>query len=132
MTPRKPPGMRCVFISFLTLALSVARAQVPSFAQSVYPIFEKAGCAQCHNGNGVASATRLHFPEAGASASQLEAFGKSLVILVDRAQPEDSLLLKKPTKRVSHGGGERIKIGSPEEATLRSWIAVLTNLSAKE
>ena len=124
--------MRCVFISFLTLAVSVARAQTPSFAKSIYPIFEKAGCAQCHNGNGVASATRLHFPEAGTSAQQLDAFGKSLVILVDRDQPDNSLLLKKPTKRVAHGGGERIKIGSPEEAALRSWITVLTNLSVKD
>jgi hypothetical protein len=116
----------------LTAALPAARAQAPSFAQSVYPVFEKAGCAACHNSNGVASATRLHFPEPGTAPEGLDAFGKSLVILVDRDQPGNSLLLRKPTKRVAHGGGERIKAGSPEEATLISWIDVLAHLSAKE
>src|SRR5579883_1886908 len=87
----------------------VAQADDVSFARSVYPVFEKAGCPACHNPNGVASATRLHFPEEGASADRVEAFGKSLVILVDRQQPENSLLFKKPTQRVAHGGGQRIK-----------------------
>src|SRR6202167_4452993 len=127
------PGMRAVrlmmrgvfvvlLVSLLTVALPLARAQEPSFARSVYPILEQAGCANCHNSNGVASATRLHFPEPGATAERLDALGKSLVILVDRDHPENSLLLRKPTKRVAHGGGERIKAGSPEEATLLSWI----------
>ncbi len=124
--------MRIVFILLSAVALQLARAQEPSFAGSVYPILEKAGCAGCHNSNGVASATRLHFPEAGATPARLDAFGKSLVILVDRDHPENSLLLKKPTKRVAHGGGERIKVGSPEEATLISWIGVLAHLSGSE
>ena len=128
--------MRGVFVLLLALllttALPLARAQEPSFARSVYPILEQAGCANCHNSNGVASATRLHFPEPGATADRLDAFGKSLVILVDRDHPENSLLLRKPTKRVAHGGGERIKAGSPEEATLLSWIGVLAHLSGNE
>jgi hypothetical protein len=80
----------------------------------------------------VASATRLHFPEEGATADRLEAFGKSLVILVDRDHPENSLLFKKPTQRVAHGGGKRIEAGSPEEATLLSWVKVLAHLSGDE
>ena len=120
-------------ITLLFVLIPVAaQAQTVSFADSVYPILEKAGCPACHNPNGVASATRLHFPEAGASPDQMEAFGKSLVILVDRNQPSNSLLLKKPTQRIAHGGGERIKIGSPEEAALLSWINVLANLSGDD
>lgn len=116
----------------LLTCCALAQAQEVSFARSVYPIFEKAGCPACHNPNGVASATRLHFPEEGATADRLDAFGKSLVILVDRQQPENSLLFKKPTQRVSHGGGLRIKPGTPEEATLLSWVKVLANLSGDE
>jgi hypothetical protein len=112
--------------------LQVAGAQDTSFARSVYPVFEKAGCAGCHNSNGVASGTRLHFPEEGAAAERVEAFGKSLVVLINRDHPEQSLLLQKPTKRVAHGGGERIKIGSPEEASLIAWIGVLSHLSNEE
>ncbi len=95
-------------------------------------VMEKAACRSCHNPDGVASATRLQFPDAGAAPDKVEAFGRSLVILIDRDHPADSLLLKKPTNRIAHGGGERIKPGSPDEATLTNWIAKLTQLSGVE
>jgi len=95
-------------------------------------MLQNAGCAGCHNLNGVASATRLHFPDADASSDRVEAFGKSLAALVDRQHPETSLLLQKPTRRVAHAGGVRIKPGSPEEAMLVSWIQVLSRLPEKD
>jgi len=104
-------------------------AQSVDFRTTLYPILEKANCRACHNAEGVASATRLHFPEADADAQKVEDFGNSLVILVDRAQPDASLLLKKPTARIPHTGGERIKPGSPEDAVLKAWVAQLTQLS---
>lgn len=107
-------------------------AQNPDFRTTLYPVLEKANCRACHNTEGVASATRLHFPEADAPASKIEAFGDSLVILIDRDHPEASLLLKKPTARIPHTGGERIKPGTPEEAVLKAWIARLTQLSGAE
>jgi hypothetical protein len=110
--------------------LVVGHAQ--DFKGSLYPVLKEAGCPACHNANGVASATRLHFPDADASPEQIEAFGKSLVRLVDRAQPENSLLLKKPTMRVPHTGGLRIKPGTAEEAALKTWIQVLASLSGDE
>jgi hypothetical protein len=81
---------------------------------------------------GVASATRLHFPDEDAPAAKVEAFGKSLAELVNRQNPADSLLLKKPTLRIAHTGGERIKKGSPEEAALLAWIGYLAKLSDAE
>ena len=111
---------------------SVAFAQKISFTDRVYPVFQSAGCGACHNANGVASATRLHFPDAEASTARVEAFGKSLVKLVDRNHPEESLLLKKPTMRIPHTGGERIKPGSPEEDVLKAWIQQLALLSGDE
>ena len=38
----------------------------------------------------------------------------------------------KPTNRIAHAGGERIKPGSPEEAALRAWIDRLTQLTGDE
>ena len=95
-------------------------------------MLQSAGCPACHNLNGVASATRLHFPDADATPDRVAAFGKSLVALVDREHPEDSLLFSKPTRRVAHGGGVRIKPGSPEEAILTSWIQVLSRMPEKD
>jgi hypothetical protein len=52
--------------------------------------------------------------------------------LVDREHPEQSLLLKKPTRRIPHTGGERIKPGSPEESVLIAWIRFLAAMPAAE
>src|SRR5438477_8495540 len=99
--------LRFVFL-FGSGALA-ASAQPFEFAEKLYPVFEKAGCRMCHNPEGVASATRLRFPEEGGSPERLEAFGRSLVELVDRQNPDDSILFRKPTARIKHSGGERIK-----------------------
>jgi hypothetical protein len=40
--------------------------------------------------------------------------------------------MDKPTNRIKHSGGERIKKGSAEEALLRKWIVYLTGLSEPE
>src|SRR5947209_1052366 len=118
---------------FLVLLLGEAvSAQTTSFSDRLYPILKSAGCPNCHNSNGVASTTRLHFPDDSASTARAEASGRSLVRLVDRDHPEESLLLKKPTHRIPHAGGERIKPGSPEEAALIDWIRFLARMPANE
>jgi len=123
--------LRQLFL-FTLASGGVLWAQAGGFREGLYPVLEKANCRACHNTEGVASATRLHFPDADASAADIEAFGKSLVILVDRAHPESSLLLQKPTARIAHTGGERIKRGSPEEAVLQAWVNRLSQLSGGE
>src|SRR3954469_3405858 len=97
-------------------------AETTSFSKTVYPAFEEAACRNCHTSDGVASATRLHFPDVGATVERTESFGKSLVKLVNAQTPAASLLLQKPTNRVAHAGGLKIVPGSPEEAALRAWI----------
>lgn len=109
-----------------------ALGQTVSFTEQLYPVLEKVGCRNCHNPEGVASPTRLRFPEADVSKTRLEAFGRSLVELVDRQNPDNSLLLRKPTNRLQHTGGERMPKGSPEEAALKSWIGYLARLSGPE
>jgi len=125
------------FKAFLALALfsiwsQVSVSQEISFARTLYPVFEKAACRSCHNPDGVASVTRLQFPEAEADADQIEAFGRSLVALVDRNRPEESLLLRKPTNRIPHAGGERIKPGGEEERILAAWVERLAGMSDSE
>src|SRR5262245_50729958 len=101
-----------------------------SFTRTVYPIFEAAQCRGCHSEDGVASATRLHFPDPNASPDDIEAFGLTLASVVDRTDPARSLLLNKPTNRVRHTGGVRIQPGSFEEEALRSWVTYLAGVSA--
>src|ERR1700730_17579423 len=124
--------VRALFILSFTYCELASAAQNRPFYQTLYPVLQKAGCPLCHNPDGVASATRLHFPEADATPQRIESFGKSLVALTNRNNPEASLLLKKPTNRTPHTGGERIKPGSPEEAALLAWIRTLSTLSDDE
>lgn len=101
------------------------------FATDVFPVLQKAGCAGCHNADGVASGTRLKFPESPASPEAVNAFGRSLGSLVNRTAPEKSLLVQKPTKAVPHAGGKRIEPGSTEEAKLREWVQYLAGQSGE-
>src|SRR5213593_3221216 len=117
---------------FAAGTLAFAGQQPFSFADQLYPVLQKAGCRTCHNPEGVASSTRLRFPEEGASEDRVDSFGKSLVELVDRQNPVHSVLITKPTNRMKHSGGERIKKGSSEETLLRKWITYLTSLSEPE
>ena len=79
-------GRSAVWAVGLAVLPSLAHAQA-SFSEKVYPVLEKAGCRNCHNVEGVASATRLHFPEEAAGKDRIEAFGRSLVEFVDRSDP---------------------------------------------
>ncbi len=124
--------MRGVAVTVFLAVCQAVAAQSTPFSDRLYPILKTAGCPNCHNSNGVASATRLHFPDASVSTDRAEAFGRSLVRLVDREHPDESLLLKKPTRRIPHAGGERIKPGSPEEAALKDWIHFLSAMPADE
>ncbi len=111
---------------------AIALAQPTPFATGAYAVLEKAGCRNCHHSEGVASPTRLRFPEPDTSASRLEAFGRSLVELVDRTNPDRSVLLLKPTGRMAHTGGEKIAPGSAAEAALRDWVRRLAALPPAE
>src|SRR5262245_58650830 len=124
------PSLQLVVL--LAAGGSLLPGQPLSFGDKIYPILEKAGCRNCHNVEGVASATRLHFPAEDASRERIDAFGKSLVELIDQRDPAKSLLLLKPTLRTPHTGGERIRKGSAEEAALQSWIGYLAKLSGPE
>jgi hypothetical protein len=126
-------GLSLAFM-LLVLVASAPRAQdnAPDpvmFQSQVFPVFEAAKCGGCHSSSGVASATRLHFPEKDATPAQIQAFGLSLSNLVDRGNPAQSLLLTKPTNIVRHTGGVRIKPGSPEEQVVTRWVASLASAS---
>jgi Protein of unknown function (DUF1592)/Protein of unknown function (DUF1588)/Protein of unknown function (DUF1587)/Protein of unknown function (DUF1595)/Protein of unknown function (DUF1585) len=99
------------------------------FSTKLFPIMEAAHCRNCHANDGVASATRLHFPEKGSSEDRIQLFGLSLAVLVDRADFSKSLLLNKPTMRIPHTGGERIKPGSDEDKVLTAWVESLASAS---
>lgn len=119
-----------VLASFAMRVESVvgAQAPTPSFAATVYPVLEKAGCRACHTDEGVASGTRLHFPAESASAEEIDAFGLTLAAFVNRGDPASSLLVNKPTNRTRHVGGVKIEPDSADEQVLRAWTQHLAGV----
>ena len=120
-------SMLRIILPFL-FAVALGAQPHDDFSRKLYPVLEKAQCRLCHSDNGVASRTRLQFPPDNAPPDEIDAFGLRLAALVDRKNPEESLLLRKPTNRLQHTGGERIHPGSENEKALREWIAYLANL----
>ncbi len=110
---------------FALLSLLAYSLFAVDFRTDVWPALERANCVGCHNDNGVASPTRLRFPEGTPSPAVIEAFGKSMHVLVNRAEPGKSLLLAKPTNAVKHAGGARLVPGSNEAKRLRAWVDYL-------
>ena len=132
-------GLSLAVISVVAISSAIkAQGGAPAapdpafFATKLYPVLQEARCSGCHAQDGVASATRLHFPAKDATQAQIEDFGLSLSPLVDRANWANSLLLKKPTKTIPHTGGERIHPGSDEEKLLMQWVQYLASTSDEQ
>ena len=97
--------------------------RVPSFAHEIVPTFYKLGCnaGECHGSFSGKGNFRLSLFAADAAADHYsihDAFDRR----IDRHAPADSLLLKKPTMRMPHGGGLKLRPESAEYALLLSWI----------
>jgi Protein of unknown function (DUF1549)/Protein of unknown function (DUF1553) len=94
------------------------------FVKDVMPILGKAGCnsGACHGGakgkNGFKLSLRGYDPNFDYAALIHDLSGRRF----NRAVPEESLMLLKPTMGVAHGGGQRFPAGSPYYKTLLEWI----------
>ena len=97
-----------------------------TFERDVVPILTRAGCnaGACHGKargqNGFALSLLGFDPDADHEAIAEEARGRR----VFPASPADSLLLRKATAKVPHGGGPRLQVGSRSYETVRDWIAI--------
>jgi hypothetical protein len=96
-----------------------------SFADEVVPIFTRHGCnaGACHGKTGGQNGFRLSLlgfdPALDFDSLVRDGRGRR----VFPARPEASLMLRKPTASVPHGGGRRFAVGSPEYRTIARWIA---------
>lgn len=111
-----------------TVQVIVERSQVrepTSFELDVQPIFTRLGCnaGPCHGKsrgqNGFQLSLLGFYPEFDHSALAHEARGRR----VFTSAPEESLLLKKATAQLPHGGGKRLELDSPSYVLIRDWVA---------
>jgi hypothetical protein len=101
-----------------------AREELSSFHNAVIPVLTKAGCnmGACHgaqHGKGGLKLSVLGYdPAADFNTIAREGGGRR----VTRSEPEESLLLKKATLGMPHGGGMRFKPDSYEYRVLLRWL----------
>lgn len=119
------------FAALLAMPAPCAEVSI-DFAADLYPRLEAKNCRACHSNSGVASGTRLQFPETGAPAEAIQRFGLELHRLVNRAEIGQSPLLLKPTNRIPHTGGPLISVDSEDEQLLRRWVEHLASLDLNE
>ena len=97
----------------------------PSYRLDVVPLLSKAGCnaGACHGNLNGKGGFKLSLRGEDPASDYLALTRDSLGRRVDRARPEASLVVLKPTAAVSHEGGLRFEAGSPEARLLHDWIA---------
>jgi hypothetical protein len=122
-------GLRvCLALFVLLASRPFARAgdeaPVPSFTAEVMAVLSKAGCnaGTCHgNQNGKGGfklSLRGQDPDLDYLAISRDQFGRR----TNPLDPEQSLVLLKPSMQLAHEGGLRLKQGSLEYEILRRWI----------
>jgi hypothetical protein len=96
-----------------------------SFRNHVIPLMTKIGCNSggCHGAlagkGGFKLSLRGYAPATDHFVITRQALGRR----VNKLRPARSLLLLKPTLAVSHGGGQKIEVDSPDYQILSDWIA---------
>ncbi|MDB5313704.1 MAG: hypothetical protein JWO38_7906 [Gemmataceae bacterium] len=109
-----------------TVKVKAASAGDPgwTFRNHVLPTLTKTGCnsGACHGAlagkGGLKLSLRGYDPDADYFVLTRQARARR----VDLTNPADSLMLKKVTRAVPHGGGKRIEDGSDHHAVLVDWI----------
>src|SRR5687768_4203227 len=115
----------CVVLGLLAAAPGARAADKPvEFTRQVEPILTKAGCnsGACHgaqHGRGGFRLSLFGFDPAFDYAQIIQSAEGRRTVLSD---PERSILLLKPSLQMDHGGGERLRAGSPEYEVLRRWL----------
>src|SRR5207249_6835950 len=96
-----------------------------SFRNHIIPVLTRLGCnsGACHGAlagkGGLKLSLRGYAPADDHFVLTRQALGRR----VNKLQPAHSLLLRKPTLAVSHGGGLKLEMNSPEYRLLVDWIA---------
>jgi len=96
-----------------------------SFKYQTLAALNKAGCnaGACHGSPSGKAGFRLSLrgfdPPLDILTLRSEYFGRRTNIM----NPSESLILKKPTMEIAHGGGRRIRKGDPSYTILHDWIA---------
>ncbi|HEY2933793.1 MAG TPA: DUF1549 and DUF1553 domain-containing protein [Acidobacteriota bacterium] len=103
----------------------MAQNQEVGFVRDVMPILGKTGCNSgvCHGAAKGKNSFKLSLRGYDAAFDHAMLVNDLWGRRFNRADPQQSLILLKPTTRVAHGGGLRFPVDSPYYQTVSTWIA---------
>jgi Bacterial Ig-like domain (group 2) len=115
-------------ISKATAKVRVTKTKEPftwSFRNHVIPVLTKIGCnsGACHGALAGKGGFKLSLRGYAAADDHFVLTRQALGRRVNKVEPAQSIMLRKPTLAVSHGGGLKLEVGSPEYQLLADWIA---------
>src|SRR5205809_1351355 len=95
-----------------------------SFRNDVMAVLSKAGCnaGTCHGNKNGKGGLKLSLRGQDPDIDYLTLTRDSLARRINPLEPEESLVLLKPTTQVAHEGGLRFKKGSEEYDILQRWL----------
>src|SRR4051812_8731130 len=96
-----------------------------SFRNDVLPVMTKVGCnsGPCHGAAAGKNGFKLSLRGYDPTTDYYTLTHQALARRTDRLEPAKSLILLKPTLTISHGGGRRFDVDSPEYRIMSGWIA---------
>lgn len=95
-----------------------------SFMEQIRPILNKSSCATaaCHAAQHGKGGFKLSVFGSEPSADHTAMVRDSVLRRADFVQPENSLVVLKPTTQVPHGGGRRFEKGSVDYQVMIAWL----------
>ncbi len=111
----------CVLIANLLLASVPAPVD---FDTEIVPVFTRAGCnvGSCHGGAAGRGGFKLSLLGGDPAADYLTIVKQYEGRRINLTEPEESLLLLKPTGGMDHGGDVRLEYGGPGATLIETWI----------
>jgi hypothetical protein len=96
-----------------------------SFRNDVLPVMTKVGCnsGPCHGAAAGKNGFKLTLRGYDPIIDYYTLTHQALARRTDRLEPAKSLILLKPTLTISHGGGRRFDVGSPDYKIIAGWLA---------
>ena len=96
-----------------------------TFRNHVLPTLTRTGCnsGACHGALAGKGGLKLSLRGYNPDADHFALTRQALARRIDRTTPADSLMLKKATRALPHGGGTRFEDGSDHYTVIRDWIA---------
>jgi hypothetical protein len=111
-----------------TAMVNVSHFREPNvldFRNHIEPVLTRAGCnsGSCHGALAGKGGFKLSLRGYAPSVDHFVMTRQANARRVNRTEPEQSLVLLKPTRSLKHGGGKRFETDSEEYRRLRDWIA---------